>query len=141
MRKKRRKMPRYASLLPRESYFWEKSAEWRLRLVNEAKKRPAEWRFALIFKRDHQPESWNVGPNGFGRDVQFRVSTERNAAGYFVGWRSVEEKEGARMLYDYVADKERATCRTKTLKRALRYAIKRGNVRAAAALEVELAGK
>jgi hypothetical protein len=93
MGKKRRKMPRYAAVMGDENFFWRSDASWRVRLVSQAKKRPAEWRFALIFKRTHQPESWSVGPNGFGRDVQFRVSRERNAAGYFVGWRSVEEKE------------------------------------------------
>jgi hypothetical protein len=120
-------MSSYAAVVPRETFFWEKSAAQRLQLVNKAKKRPAEWRFALIFKREHQPESWDVGPNGFGRDVQYRLSTERNAAGYFVGWRSVEEKEGSRSVSEYVADKDRATCRAKALRRAHRYAMKRGN--------------
>jgi hypothetical protein len=39
----------------------------------------------------------------------------------------VDEKDGTRAVYDYVADKVRAACRTKTLKRAHRYAMKRGH--------------
>jgi hypothetical protein len=125
MAKKRK--TRYASVLAHEDFFWKAGADNRLRWVGQARKRPAEWRFALMFKRNHKPESWNVGPNGFGRDVQFRVSTERNAAGYFVGWRSADEKDGTRAVYDYVADKVRAACRAKTLTRAHRYEMKRGN--------------
>jgi hypothetical protein len=122
----------YTSVMPSEEAFWRGDAETRERLARQARQRPNVWRYALMFTRTHEPECFAVGPNGFGRDVQFRVSTEPNVAGFFVGWRSVEEKDGARSLFDYVADKEREGCRQKTLERALRYAQKRGNADAIA---------
>jgi hypothetical protein len=134
-----RKKRQYASVTPDEEFFWRCTAERRLYLVEKAKRNPREWRCALLVKQGHQPEAWTVGPNGLGRDVQFRISRIPNAAGYFVGWRSVQETDGPRAVYDYVADKDRAICRTKTLALARRYATIRGNAKAVAALDAELA--
>jgi hypothetical protein len=38
---------------------------------------------------------YNAGKDGRGRKVYFCWSTERNAAGYFLGWRQVTNKDGS----------------------------------------------
>jgi hypothetical protein len=138
---RKRVRPWHAAIVPDENYFWKTDAQNRLQLVEDAKKRPRQWRFALMFTRSHRPESWSVGVNGFGRYVRFSVSTVRNVAGYFVGWRSVERKDGGWVVYDFVAEKDRDKCRAKTLTMAHRFAVERGNDEAAARIAKLLGGR
>lgn len=37
---------------------------------------------------------WSAAPDGLGRQVRFCWSCNRNAAGYFLGWREVVSKNG-----------------------------------------------
>ena len=117
-----------AAMLSGNDPFEKMAPDRQARLLDKVRKRPLDWRLAAIFKDGDEPEMFDAGTNGRGRPVRFLVSTSRNAAGFFLGWRDVEGKDGAREVYDHIAEKIRDTCRERMLDRALAFARVRGNV-------------
>lgn len=131
--RRKRKLP-IAAMLSHHDRFSTMSADQKARILQKVKERPTEWRLAVVFKTTHQPQAWDAGVNGRNQPVRFLVSTQRNAAGWYLGWREVANKNGSKETYDYICEKERERCRERILARALRYAEEQGNTAEATAL-------
>lgn len=89
------------------------------RRLKAAKAEPAANKLTKVFDPDARMSYryYDGGKDGRGRKVWFCWATERNAAGYFLGWREVRGKTGGKRD-QWVARKVKARCKEAAKRRA-----------------------
>lgn len=68
---------------------------------------------------------WSAGKDGRGREIRFAYACHRNAAGYFLGWREIVNKDGTIKRDQFFARKVRKRASELQKKRAAAFKAKR----------------